>query len=196
MNARMTGFCLAACLLGLVILITGWVLSYWRPSVGTYAADVNRIWFLASDRGEIQLVRQIDGRTADSRGAPPKLGEFHFKDVSGNSVGRQWQASNLTAQITLIDKVPRRFGFALVNERFGFPDDNQPLVTASIFLLVVPYWFGALFVTIPIALCLRRLKRLRRLARVGYCQKCGYDLRATPDRCPECGMVTTAQQIS
>jgi len=49
-----------------------------------------------------------------------------------------------------------------------------------------PLWaLCALFAIGPGAVVLRRLRANR--GRVGICRRCGYDLRATPDRCPECG---------
>jgi hypothetical protein len=54
----------------------------------------------------------------------------------------------------------------------------------------IPTWAPAVtFATLPAAWTLRRTRRRRRL-RAGHCPYCGYDLRATPDRCPECGAVT------
>lgn len=58
--------------------------------------------------------------------------------------------------------------------------------------IAAPAWLPAgAFAVLPlchagIVLPCRRRRRQHRSAR-GLCARCGYDLRATPERCPECG---------
>jgi len=81
----------------------------------------------------------------------------------------------------------------------AFPEISRPMSNMGTKAKVgywtevaVPYWFLALlFLSFPFARWLppaiRQFNRRSQISNV--CRTCGYDLRATPDRCPECGGV-------
>jgi hypothetical protein len=77
--------------------------------------------------------------------------------------------------------------FAIGNP--GYRNLHPLSVPVWLWVLRMPYWFVIVaFGFLPsiwIISISRNLLRTKRLP--GHCLVCGYDLRATPDRCPECG---------
>jgi hypothetical protein len=81
-----------------------------------------------------------------------------------------------------------KLGFDVRPLRFS----NQAKPARGAVELFVPFWFLAVaFLVVPVWTLLR-LARVRRREREGRCARCGYDLRATADRCPECGTTSHA----
>ena len=59
--------------------------------------------------------------------------------------------------------------------------------------LWAPYWLLIGLVSLPALVVARRHSRRHRRA-AGRCPACGYDLRATPQRCPECGAIVAQRE--
>ncbi len=80
-------------------------------------------------------------------------------------------------------------GFGVMNVTSTDPHDfSRKLGHTAV--VAIPWWFLCLLITslfLPAAVPSIRSHTARRRERLGLCRKCGYDLRASKDRCPECG---------
>jgi hypothetical protein len=92
-------------------------------------------------------------------------------------------------------------GVAATDASMRVPAANTPTV-GTIFMLrgcYAPTWFLMLLAAILPVLRIFRFRHRRLVthrAQNGLCRHCGYDLRATPERCPECGTVPDKPLIS
>jgi hypothetical protein len=103
-----------------------------------------------------------------------------FTIVVRQSIGARWLRQGPTAP----DGASRTG--ALVHLRWDFGSRSRSQY------LILPHWPVAALAALPFVV--RALIRRRRRGGIGsgLCTRCGYDLRATPDKCPECGTAAMA----
>lgn len=64
------------------------------------------------------------------------------------------------------------------------------LTGEAMWMLILPHWIVlVLTALLPIWTCFRLVRSRYQRLPAGRCRKCGYDLRGTPHRCPECGTI-------
>jgi hypothetical protein len=77
------------------------------------------------------------------------------------------------------------FGLGYIQHRLGPPAYRIDTRSDSLW---IPMWMLVALLSVPPACWLsQRWQRGRK--RAGLCSACGYDLRASPGRCPECGTI-------
>jgi hypothetical protein len=93
--------------------------------------------------------------------------------------------SQITAGPPQADNPPYRgaMGFEYVDEYIG--DETTEVASIHVVRVSMPVWLPCIIFGIAPAYWVTHLQRFPK----GCCQNCGYDLRETPDRCPECGEV-------
>ena len=81
-------------------------------------------------------------------------------------------------------------------DSFAYGALNDPRNSVALFYVAVlievveafiPFWLALALTSVLPTVAAVRWYRRRGTPLAGCCRSCGYDLRATPDRCPECG---------
>jgi hypothetical protein len=103
----------------------------------------------------------------------------------------------LTADSTLRFETSRQeffFGSGTV-VRLKVPMDGNPSGAVLQWTVDLHEWFLCILLALPPIGYAVFFARARRKRGDGFCVVCGYDLRATADRCPECGTVATKKRV-
>jgi hypothetical protein len=179
-----------------VALAGMWVGSYWKTLgwgrsyfVGEEQSLLS--WHVGSQRGKVGVMRW---RLRFEEGSGVKVKE------EGDGVGTayvprlmafRYQDRWAEQKVDFAEKPERWWEHAGVYvRRSEEPTGPVPQVIApSSVMVMVPYWLLVVVSGIGPGVWVIRWWRRRRRVREGCCMKCGYDLRASEGRCPECGEV-------
>jgi hypothetical protein len=183
-----------AALLGMA-LIVGSIIQRGRVTILHHKAAPNTYDFLVFADGSLILARQGIGTDASFEGSASEFGTFSFS--TRGSTPLKIAAGQITvqgSQITLkADPITGniRHGFLWTNLNGATLSTPLARVQLTCRAIGAPMWILGAPLLLPLAITSIRNRRSVRRRRAGLCVCCGYDLRASPERCPECGQVAT-----
>jgi hypothetical protein len=182
MSRKLFTFAAAVSVALCVATVSGlWWRSHARQDAAWYVTSSGDSYFIASAGGSIVLGW---AQGEDSQGNEAAQGGHSYTftfDETKRVIGTQSGGSFFT-----------RAGLAraLTYVPWGWRDEGSSVHLTDARCLVIPDWLILLILTLAgwqVVRSVRRLRQRRRLQSAGRCLACGYDLRATPGRCPECG---------
>jgi hypothetical protein len=147
---------------------------HWTAQTGIRASYHRSYMSLVSTRGRLMVMIRHD--------------YDYIYYVGDSHVNWQW-AEDLPGPLPFHPETAwERIGFILTHEHSGTKQDPY---FDDVRIFGIPFWLPTLLFGIPPLLMLRGMRRSTHRRALGLCPVCGYDLRATPNRCPECGTVPT-----
>ena len=184
MRRRLFNILSALSLLVAVSLLIMWIRSYRAYEVFHWGLSVQpmivRLYEIDSANGVVCAGRlQVTGGPPSFVSPPTGWSEGWFRlpktAASNMGVGRSWAGFGLYSRRTLLQA-------GLISNYKG---------------VQLPYWFltplAGWLPTVWGVKAKRRWQRERRRG-LGLCLQCGYDLRASRERCPECGIPVGATE--
>ena len=167
-----------ACAIAVVVLSVQWWISHhrirgWRWVTGP---TVTWLWTIGDGHVDLRLTRR----------APIDHDQGHWAFVSPDGP-KGFRLPGVALGRTIMNRWTFHPGEAAV----GVPSPPSRMTfDSAVWDVRVDFWLPTVLLALPPAAWADRWRRRRRIARARaahVCVTCGYDLRATPGRCPECG---------
>ena len=172
MRRKLFNLAAAVSLVLCLAMVALWIRSYWVSDLIMHYGPTQRS--VLSNSGSMHfIVTDISGLAITSR----KTIKHSTRPAS------LWRTDALAPHDPGVKTNVGLAGFRWFVSNGGVGRTN--IRTAKRWALTVPHWFIILVAAALPAICLMR----RSQPAPGACKTCGYDLRATPERCPECGAV-------